>query len=389
MSIYRHKRSPFWQYEFQIEGHRFSGSTRTDDEREAREIEGRKKAEARAQLDEAARTNRGPMTIESACARWWNEHGQDLNDPIKTALDWLVTTIGPRTPLHAITDETVARVVRIRKTHVRRAGREKGRGGRLVQLYRPITARTVNNTTVDLLRRVMRRARDNWNAMLPREPVWKKHRLKETKRPVRELSRAEDDALDSIESAEFIALRRFAEITGLRRRNLLLTWTQVDFELAVVRVISKGGVPRTIPLTREAYAILWQQRGNHAVYVFTYVAQRTRRIPKGRPGENERVKGQRYPITYWGMGSNQRLWKKAGVNARIHDLRHTTGMRTLRKTGNLRIVQKLLGHTDIAITAKFYTDATLEDLRGAMEATAETTTEQLALPAPAKTAEPE
>jgi site-specific recombinase XerD len=32
-------------------------------------------------------------------------------------------------------------------------------------------------------------------------------------------------------------------------------------------------------------------------------------------------------------------------------------------------VQKLLGHTDVAITAKFYTDATVEDLRVAMEAT--------------------
>jgi len=43
-------------------------------------------------------------------------------------------------------------------------------------------------------------------------------------------------------------------------------------------------------------------------------------------------------------------------------------MRTLRGTGNLKAVQKLLGHTDIAITAKFYTDANVEDLRAAMEA---------------------
>jgi site-specific recombinase XerD len=58
------------------------------------------------------------------------------------------------------------------------------------------------------------------------------------------------------------------------------------------------------------------------------------------------------------------------VDAKFHALRHTTGMPTLRKIGNLRVVQKILGHTDIAITAKFYTDATLEDMRAAMEATA-------------------
>jgi hypothetical protein len=31
------------------------------------------------------------------------------------------------------------------------------------------------------------------------------------------------------------------------------------------------------------------------------------------------------------------------------------GMRTLWKTGNLRVVQNILGRTDITITAKFYT----------------------------------
>ncbi|MET4023803.1 tyrosine-type recombinase/integrase [Bradyrhizobium sp. S3.2.12] len=89
------------------------------------------------------------------------------------------------------------------------------------------------------------------------------------------------------------------------------------------------------------------------------------------------MKGDRHPNTYYGIGSNKRKWKKAGVDARIHDLRHTTGMRTLRKTGNLRVVQKILGHTDIAITAKFYTDATVEDMRAAMEATAPRTVEQI------------
>jgi integrase len=78
----------------------------------------------------------------------------------------------------------------------------------------------------------------------------------------------------------------------------------------------------------------------------------------------------RGPITYYGLGSNKRKWAKADVDARIHDMRRTTGMRVLRATGNLKAVQKILGHTDIAITARFYTDATLEDQRAAMEATA-------------------
>jgi hypothetical protein len=45
-------------------------------------------------------------------------------------------------------------------------------------------------------------------------------------------------------------------------------------------------------------------------------------------------------------------------------------MRTLRHTGNLRLVQKLLRHTDIKTTANCYTDALIEDIRGGLEATA-------------------
>ena len=46
------------------------------------------------------------------------------------------------------------------------------------------------------------------------------------------------------------------------------------------------------------------------------------------------------------------------------------------------MVQKILGHSDIAITAKFYTDATIDDMRNAMETTAAVTPP--ALPAPDK-----
>jgi site-specific recombinase XerC len=58
---------------------------------------------------------------------------------------------------------------------------------------------------------------------------------------------------------------------------------------------------------------------------------------------------------------------------------HTTGSRTLRKTGNLKVVQTLLGHSTIAITAEFYANVTVEDVRAAMEATA-AAAEPIALP---------
>jgi integrase len=301
------------------------------------------------------------MTVAAACERWWDQVGKHGSDPdLERALDWLADQLGPQVALHDINDDMVSLAVEARRRCVKRSGvGDKGK-----PLYRPISNRTVNKTVPSLLRRVMRRARKNWNVTILKEPDWTEHFLPVLKRPVREITAAEDEILDGVESVEFARLREFAEIMGLRRKELLLTWPQVNFEHSTIAIIGKGGVPAMLPLTRRAHEILWGLRGNDRVNVFTFVAQRTRRCPKtGR----KFVKGQRYPITYYGMGSNKRKWSKAGVNARLHDTRHTTGQRTLRATGNLRLVQQLLRHTEIGTTAAFYTDTTMADLRAGME----------------------
>lgn len=379
MSVYRDKRSRYWQFEFQIQRRRFYGSTERHDELEAREVEKEKRREALAQLERERAEQRAPLTLGRACDRWWNEHGQHLADAkIKSALDKIAKILGRDTPLHDIIDDRVSHLVAERRKDTRRDSTVMERGRKRI-LKRAITPTTVNRT-IDLLRRVMRRAKENWNAYLPNEPTWKKHRLKEIKRPVREISATEEQALDAAEDFDYAELRRFAIITGLRRRELLITWSQVDFDLATIQVQVKGGGWRTIPLTREAYAMLWRRRGHHPEFVFTTKSKRNWK--NWRDPDDRRMKGERHPITYDGFGSHKdRAWQKAGVKARIHDLRHTTGMRTLRKTRNLRVVQELLGHTDIKTTATFYTAANVEDLRQAME---ETNGARDVTPAPAK-----
>ncbi|MFK4622532.1 tyrosine-type recombinase/integrase [Bradyrhizobium diazoefficiens] len=379
MSVYRDKRSQFYQYEFQIKGYRFYGSTKCDDECEARKIEAQKRDIAGRQVAHWIAEQRAPLTLGRAADRWWNEHGQHLSDAkVKSALDRMVEIMGAASLLHAINDEAVSQMIEVRRQD-RRRDRTIVQDGRRTVLYRPITPTTVNRT-LDLLKRVMYRARDNWSAALGRMPAWRKHRLKEIKRHVRELSAGEEAAIDATEDLDYADVRRFAIITGLRLSNLFVTKPQVDFELAILRVVTKGGVPRIIPLTREAYEILWRRRDHHPVYFFTSVCKKKWRNP--HKTDDFREVGKRYPITADGFSSHKdRTWQKAGVNARIHDLRHTTGMRTLRKTGNLKVVQTLLGHADIKTTATFYTDATVEDLRQAMEATHGS---HDALPTPAK-----
>ncbi len=62
------------------------------------------------------------------------------------------------------------------------------------------------------------------------------------------------------------------------------------------------------------------------------------------------------------------MWSRFIVEAEIknftvHDLRRTAGSLLLKHKGNLKAVQKFLGHKDIATTARVYTPILNDDLR--------------------------
>jgi integrase len=76
--------------------------------------------------------------------------------------------------------------------------------------------------------------------------------------------------------------------------------------------------------------------------------------------------GQRGPLTYRGL---QQIWKAASRRAglpkefSIHSARHSIAVHLLKKTGNLRQVQKQLGHASPATTANMYADISFEDMQ--------------------------
>jgi len=76
--------------------------------------------------------------------------------------------------------------------------------------------------------------------------------------------------------------------------------------------------------------------------------------------------GQRGALTSRGL---QQMWKAAVERAglpeelSIHSARHTLATHLLKKTGNLRQVQKQLGHASPATTANMYADIAFEDMQ--------------------------
>lgn len=301
------------------------------------------------------------MTLNTAAGRFMAEVGDHTGTAheIEHNLERLIAWIGADTPIAEITDDTVARLVARRRGECRKGKKKLGL----------VSPSTVNRTITETLRRVLLRARKVWKVHLPDEPNWSEHRLTEPEERVRELGYAEEERLEEVEREDYRPIRLFAQMTGLRRRELILTWPQVDFAEDQIRVIGKGKKRHTIPMTPELHALLWAERGRHATHVFTYLCERSRKCPRSKRAF---VKGRRYPITYAGLGTRmKRDIAKAGIKGfrPVHDFRHTAGTRTLRATGNLLLVQKLLNHSNVRTTTK-YAHATLDDLREGMAATA-------------------
>lgn len=340
MSVYLRPGSTVYSYDFQIRGARFSGSTGQTNKRSAEAEEKRFRSEKQAEL-EARGNGNVPMTWGEARDRYWEEVGQHWralgSKKMKAHLDWLDSNIGRNTPIRDIRNPKVAALV----------AKRRGDG---------VQNATVNRSCTEPLRRVLNRAREVWE-----EDVaairWRIHMLPEPKERVRELSPEEEKALFDALRPDYHPIVRFALASGVRVGGCVaLRWQDIDFSARAIRITGKGGRDYTIPMSQQMLAILWPLQSHHETAVFTYVAQRTR---------DGREVYKRYPITISGLATE---WRRAGgpKDYRFHDNRHTRATRLLRQTGNLKLVQKLLGHTRIETTAK-YAHASDDDLRNALD----------------------
>jgi integrase len=141
----------------------------------------------------------------------------------------------------------------------------------------------------------------------------------------------------------------FVGTSGMRQKECItLRWTEVNFGTRQIVRIGKGGRRVVFPITDAIRDILFPLQGQHPEFVFTYVAV----YGNKRLG---RVRGQRYRLTISGTKTAwQRLRAKAGVkDFRFHDYRHDFGTKLLRDSGNLKLVQKAMNHSDIKSTIRY------------------------------------
>ncbi len=344
MSIYKPKNSPYWHYDFVIQGVRFHGSTGTTSKSAARTVEARERAAAAQRRGR----KRQPITLNEAAGRYWTETAAHQASAATTEyqLANLCGGLGRGTALADINDDAIADYVARRRADVADA--------------------SVNRET-QLLRRLFVRADRTWRRDIGEMPDWRALMLAEPAGRVRELTPAEEAALFAALRPDFHPFVRFCLLTGVRLANALtLTWAQVDYGAAMITLRTKsrrpGGDVHTVPITQAVRVLLANERGRHPIFVFTYECARSR---------GKRRKGERYPFSQGGWRRDwTRALQAAGIaDFRFHDTRHTAATRLLRACGNLAVVRDLLGHADITTTSR-YAHVTKDDVRAAMEAAA-------------------
>lgn len=156
-----------------------------------------------------------------------------------------------------------------------------------------------------------------------------------------------------------IALRLLLDY-ALRKGSLQAIKLQhFDHVRKRLTIFAKGGKVRTLPIPDPAFwhdlerlILDTEAEGHH------YLLQRSRANASSRT---------RIPAEPMGHNGVHKWWYRrlaaAGIVAQgttagehMHKARHTAGQRVLDHTGNLKAVQKLLGHSSIQTTGDIYTD---------------------------------
>ncbi len=165
--------------------------------------------------------------------------------------------------------------------------------------------------------------------------VYGKRHLREAPARTSYPTDAEIDRLVDHASVPAGRVIRFLAETGMRQEEVCgLEWSQVDLKRREVRLTkTKTSSPRVVPLSDDALStISGTPRHITSAYVFWH-------------HDGERF--TQFPNRF------RDIAKRAKVGFRCHDLRHRFASVFLQRTGDLPVLQAILGHRSITMTMRY------------------------------------
>ncbi len=142
---------------------------------------------------------------------------------------------------------------------------------------------------------------------------------------------------------------------GLRVSELVtLQISQLGLNQGVVRIVGKGGKERLVPMGEEA--LHWLQR---------YLSGARRELLGTRTSETVFINRRSGPMTRQAFWYRIKLYAdRAGIRSSLspHTLRHAFATHLLNHGADLRVVQLLLGHSDLT-TTQIYTHVARERMK--------------------------
>ena len=333
---FRTRKTQIYQYDIVVDGRRFRGSTRTTDFEKAKLVEAEIRTKARTAKKSGSR-----FTLSEALGTYYRDIAQHQPSAATTASQSksLIKGLGAQTLIDSLTDADLARFVATKRASCANA--------------------TVNRQ-IELLGRVLRRMAKIYKATVP-DLDFKAAKHSEPKERIRELSLPEQDRLFAELPHDLHPAVQFALMTGARVSTIAgLLWEDVRQDAAAMLFRLKGGKTMTFPISLEMRNFLAAVPKSNVLaarrYVFTRIdkqtTERTRIVPNGGVFNAE----------------FRAAIKRADIpDFRFHDLRHTFATRMLRQTGSIKLVSKLLGHSEIATTSR-YAHVLVDDMADALNA---------------------
>jgi integrase len=342
MSVYPHKGTRNFHYDFWFRNKRYHGSTECTTRRAALRYEALLKKNLRKELPAifASRTGRSFHEVRED---YWEKVGQfTVNaSSLRSSLDVAESIVGTHIPISLIDDHAMLGYRTVFRQMPSEKTRTPGvRENSAINDFTRLIARLVNYAR-DIMKEPQVKVLDPSKWLLPEE--WR----------MRELGLDEEGELRKHSEPELERMWEFVLETGIRRKPLCtLRWNQVDRNLKQMVIIEKGKKKPSlvVPLSERAMQILKEVEDQHPELVFTFVARKRFKANGRRYEEGERYEIN--PAYFW------RCFKDAVKAAKIsdftvHDLRHTAATRLLRSCRNVVVVQRFLGHTTLKQTERY------------------------------------